>query len=111
MSVVAPPRMEPDLRARPAPPRPRQVRRRLGGISADDVRNLVGAAVTGVTVTMLLFRVAAFSGAIGFALVAFAIFVAAYATLVWLVEDGPAVPDKVMTALFYSAAAVTFSAL
>jgi len=76
------------------------------------VRNLIGAAVTSVTVTLLLFgRVAPFSGAIGFAFIAFAVFIAAYATLVWLVEDGPAVPDKVMTALFYSAAFVTFGAL
>src|SRR4029077_2175051 len=68
--------------------------------------------ITAVTVTLLLFgRVAPFSGAIGFALVAFTIFLAAYATLVWLGEDGPAVPGKVMTALFYSAATITFGVL
>jgi phosphate transport system permease protein len=112
MSVVAPPRDNSEVRAPNEPPRRRQVRRRLGGIAADDVRNLIGAAVTGVTVTMLLFgRMAPFSGAIGFAVIAYAIFLGAYATLVWLVEDGPAVPDKVMTALFYSAALVTFFAL
>jgi phosphate transport system permease protein len=96
---------------RPPPPRP-QVRRRLGGISADDVRNLLGAAVTGLTVAILLFgQVAPFSGAIGFVLVAFVIFLGAYATLVWISEDGPAVPDKLMTALFWSSAGLTFGAL
>jgi len=112
MSVTAPPRVDSDAGARPAPPRRRQLRRRPGGITADDVRNLAGAAITAVTVTLLLFgRIAPFSGAIGFAVVAFTIFLAAYATLVWLVEDGPAVPDKVMTALFYSAATITFGVL
>jgi phosphate transport system permease protein len=113
MSAVSPPDIEIDLRdhAEPNPPPPQKVRR-IGGIPADDVRNLIGAAITSLTVTMLLFgQVAPFSGAIGFSVVAFAVFIAAYATLVYLVEDGPAVPDKVMTALFYSAAFITFSAL
>jgi phosphate transport system permease protein len=111
MSAVAPPDIEIDLRDHVEPKRPQKVRR-IGGTSADDVRNLIGAAITSLTVTSLLFgQVAPFSGAIGFSVVAFAVFIAAYATLVFLVEDGPAVPDKVMSALFYSAAFITFSAL
>jgi phosphate transport system permease protein len=112
MSVVAPARPEVDLEHPPEARRRPQVRRRLGGISTDDVRNLLGAGVTALTVTALLFgRVAPFSGLIGFVIVSYLVFLAAYATLVWLVEDGPAVPDKVMTALFYSSAAITFGAL
>jgi phosphate transport system permease protein len=112
MSVVSPPRVNTDFKNRPGRPRPLQVRRRLGGTSVEDVRNLAGAAVTAVTVTMLIFgRITPLSGAIGFAVVAYVVFLTSYATLVWLVEDGPAVPDKVITALFYSAAAITFGAL
>jgi phosphate transport system permease protein len=89
-----------------------QPRRRLGGMSLSDVLNLCGAAVSSACVTLLLFgRIAPFSGAFGFTVVAFITFLTTYAALVWLVEDGPAVPDRLMTALFWTAALVTFGTL
>jgi len=52
MSVVTPPAMDVDVSDRSAATRPLQVRRRVGGVSTDDVRNLLGAAVTSLTVTL-----------------------------------------------------------
>jgi phosphate transport system permease protein len=54
-------------------------------------------------VTFLLFgQLASFSGPIGFVMVAFVVFLATYAVLVSLSDDGPTVRDKLVTALLYS---------
>jgi phosphate transport system permease protein len=61
---------------------------------------------------MLLFgRLAPFSGPLGFLIVAYLVFLASYAVLVSLVDDGPAVTDKVITVVLYTAATVVFAAL
>jgi phosphate transport system permease protein len=89
-----------------------QERRRLGGVTGTDRLNLIGAAASGLCVALLLFgRLAPFSGLIGFVLVSYVVFVATYALLVSLVEEGPIVGDKVITVLMYTAAVVVFGAL
>jgi phosphate transport system permease protein len=86
--------------------------RRLGGISRADALNVVGAGAAGLSVAMLLFgRLAAFSGLLGFLVVAYLVFLLAYGVLVSLSDDGPAVRDRVMTVLLYTAAILMFGAL
>ena len=86
--------------------------RRLGGASRTDRLNVLGAAGCGLCVALLLFgRLAPFSGLLGFMVVAYLVFVAAYAQLVSLVDDGPSVRDKVMTVLLYTAATLVFTSL
>jgi phosphate transport system permease protein len=87
-------------------------RRRLGGVSRESVLNVVGAAVSGVSIALLLFgRLAPFSGVLGFVVVAYIAFLATFALLVSLVDDLPAVRDKLMTVLLYTAAIVMFGSL
>jgi len=77
-------------------------------VSRQDGLNLAGAATSAISVSLLLFgRVTPLSGRLGFVVVAYAVFLAAYALLVWLDDDAPAVVDKVMTAVLCSAAALT----
>jgi phosphate transport system permease protein len=76
------------------------------------VLNVVAAAFTGMASTILLFGwFADFSGLIAFVLVGYVLFLAAYAALVSLSEDGPALRDKIMTVILYSAALLVFVAL
>jgi phosphate transport system permease protein len=103
-ATVLPPR--PD--ARSAPPQ----RRAIGRVSRQDVFVLVGAAGSAVCTAMLLFgRLTAMSGKLGFVAVFFVLFLGVYALLVSLTENGPAVVDKVMTALLTSAASLAGVAL
>jgi phosphate transport system permease protein len=86
--------------------------RLVGGVTRDGVFNLVGALSTGLCVAMLLFgRLAAFSGLIGFMVVAYVIFIVTYGVLVSLHDDRPAVVNAVMTVIMYSAALLGFMAL
>jgi phosphate transport system permease protein len=56
-------------------------------------------------VTILLFgRVAAFSGFIGFVVMAYLCFLATYAVLLSVNNDGPAIRDKLVTVVLYSIA-------
>lgn len=89
-----------------------QRRRQLGGISRNDVLNGMGAAATGLCSAMLLFgRLAPFSGVLGFVLMAYLIFLVAYALLTSLTDDVPAVRNKVMTVLMWTAATAAFGGL
>ena len=90
---------------------PPQRRRKLRGLKPGSLFNLVGAAVAGVCVALLLERLTALSGPLGFVLIAYAAFVATYGVLVSLSEDGPAVRDAVMTVLMATCAVVAFGAL
>jgi phosphate transport system permease protein len=100
-------RHAPDTPSRPGPPR-----RRVHGVSRDMVFDLVGAAVAGISVSMLLFgRLAALSGPIGFFLVAYGVFLVVYGVLVSLRDDARAVRDAVMTVVLASAACLAFVAL
>lgn len=81
--------------------------RQVGAVSRNDRLSIVGAAASGLCVALLLFgRVTPLNGRLGFVVVAYAVFVATYALLVWLDDDGPAVVDKVMTVVLYTAAAL-----
>ncbi|MEU4088502.1 phosphate ABC transporter permease PstA [Streptomyces aureus] len=97
-----------DAVVRSAPPRPR----RIGGVTRTGVLSLCGAAASGICVTVLLFgQLAPFSGALGFTVTAYLVFLAVYAVLTGLDEDGQAVRDKVMTVVLWTAATLLFSGL
>jgi phosphate transport system permease protein len=87
-------------------------RRRRPRLGRDTIFDLLGAAAAGVSASFLLFgRLAAFSGSLGFFLVAYLVFLIVYALLVSLREDAVAIWDAVMTVVLTSAAIVAFGAL
>jgi phosphate transport system permease protein len=61
--------------------------------------------------TLLFGRLAPFTGLLGFVLVAYVLFLAAYAVLASFVDDAPSVRDKVMTVLMWTATVVALLAL
>jgi phosphate transport system permease protein len=86
--------------------------RDVRGISRENVFNLLGALVSSLATTFLLFgRLAPINGAFGFVVVAFVLFVAIYGVLVGIDSPMPAVVDRVMTVLLASAAVAAFLAL
>ncbi len=88
------------------------VRRQVRGASRNDRLNVAGAAISAICVSLLLFgQLTPLAGRFGFVVVTWALFVTVYALLVWLDDEGPAVVDKVMTVVLYSAAAVTICGL
>jgi phosphate transport system permease protein len=87
-------------------------RRRTGGRSRENTFDLLGAAGTGLCVSILLFgQLATLSGPIGFVIVGYLVFVAVYGVLVALREDGPAVRDALMTVVLTTAMCIAFGAL
>ncbi len=95
MAVVAPPN-----------------RRRIRGVSRDALQDLLGAAAAGVCCAYLLFgRFAGFSGPIGFAIVAYVVFLIVWATLVSFRADRIAVVNAVFTGLISTAALITVTGL
>jgi phosphate transport system permease protein len=100
------------LPRRPGPDTPPPRRRALGRVSRRDVLVMTGSALSALCTTLLLFgRLTQLSGKLGFVIVLFVVFLATYALLVSLSDNGPAVVDKVMTALLTSAAALAGAAL
>lgn len=88
------------------------VPRRIGGPTRTGVLSLCGAAASGLCVALLLFgELAPLSGALGFVVVAYLVFLGVYAVLTGMDEDGPAIRDRVMTVVLWSAATVMFFAL
>ncbi|MFJ8789820.1 phosphate ABC transporter permease PstA [Streptomyces sp. NPDC102462] len=86
--------------------------RRIGGLSRSGVLAPTGAALSALCVTVLLFgQLAPFSGTLGFAVTAYLLFLALYAVLTGLEEDGQTVRDRVMTVVLWTAAGLLFSAL
>ncbi|MCX4763651.1 phosphate ABC transporter permease PstA [Streptomyces sp. NBC_01275] len=86
--------------------------RRIGGPTRSGVLALWGAAASGLCVAVLLFgQIAPFSGGLGFVVTAYLAFLAAYAVLTGLEEDGQAVRDRVMTVVLWTAAGLLFGAL
>jgi phosphate transport system permease protein len=80
--------------------------------SSGGTLNAIGAGISALCVTLLLFgRVAPFSGLIGFVVVFYLTFVAIYAALVSLGDDSLAVRDRLATVMFCSATAVMMVAL
>lgn len=87
-------------------------RRALGGVTRGEVLNILGAGATGFCTALLLFgRLAPLSGPLGFVVVGYLVSLGAYALLAWLEDDGPAVRDRLMTVVLWSAAALLFSGL
>ena len=79
----------------PAQPRP------IGGLSRADLLMMVGAAVSSLCITMLLFgRLTPLKGKFGFVLVAFVLYLVVYAVLSSLTERNTAVVDKVMSDIY-----------
>lgn len=96
----------------PEPALPPDRPRRIGGVSRSGVLSLCGAAASGFCVSVLLFgQLAPFSGGLGFTVTTYVAFLAIYAVLTGLEEDGQAVRDRVMTVVLWTAATLLFSAL
>ncbi|MEU1159506.1 phosphate ABC transporter permease PstA [Streptomyces sp. NPDC005921] len=88
------------------------VPRRIGGFTRSGVLSLLGAAASGLCVTVLLFgELAPFSGALGFFITAYLSFLGIYAVLTGLEEDAQAVRDRVMTVVLWTAGGLMFCAL
>ncbi len=86
--------------------------RTLSGFSRDDLLNVLGAALSAIALTVLLFGgLAPFEGALGFVVVAFVTFLVVYGFIVSLTERRPVVVDKVVAALFAASALSAFGAL
>lgn len=84
----------------------------MSGATADDTFNLTGALGAALAVATLLFGwFTPMTGAVGWAIVTYLLFVAIYAMLVALRATGQEVTDRVMTALLYSAASILIAAL
>ncbi len=91
-----------------APQQPRTT----GRMSVNDVMLMIGAGVSTLSTTLLLFgRFTPLSGRLGFVVVTFLVFLATYAVLASLTETRPVVIDKVMNVLLTSATVVAVSAL
>ncbi|MFI1768667.1 phosphate ABC transporter permease PstA [Streptomyces sp. NPDC020800] len=88
------------------------VPRRIGGPTRSGVLSLAGAAASGLCTAVLLFgELAPFSGALGFTVTAYLVFLLVHAVLTGLEEDGQAVRDRVMTVVLWTAATLLFTAL
>ncbi|MEL4320229.1 phosphate ABC transporter permease PstA [Leifsonia sp. YIM 134122] len=87
-------------------------RRRIRESTLDDRFNLWGAAVAAIAMAALLFGwFTPLTGQVGWAVVAFVLFIVFYALLVSLRSSGQAVADRVVTTLLYSAGVLLFGAL
>jgi phosphate transport system permease protein len=97
---------------RPAPTELRPDPRPIATVSARDVLTLVGAAVSALATTLLLFgRLTPLSGKLGFVTVYLLVFIAVYAAIVSITDNRPAVVDRVMSVLLTSSAGLAFFAL
>jgi len=96
---------------RSAAPRSTPRKRARSTFIAVNAFDLVGAAVAGFSITILISRLTALSGLIGLFFLAMGLFLVTYTVLVSLREDGVAVRDAVMTVFLACAALVAFGAL
>ncbi|WP_235508356.1 phosphate ABC transporter permease PstA [Agromyces sp. Soil535] len=96
----------PDSTAAPEP------RRSIGRLRLSDVIRLFGALAAAVALTWWIFtQLLPLEGPLGFIVVAYGLFLVFFATLVSLDDSGPAVRDRVMSALVHSIAALMLLAL
>lgn len=87
-------------------------RRNLATLRATDVYALLGASAASLSITWLMFdRMLPFNGALGFFVIAYALFLGLYALLVSFDEDGPAVRDRVAAAIIQSLGLVMLAVL
>ncbi|HSL74722.1 MAG TPA: phosphate ABC transporter permease PstA [Ilumatobacteraceae bacterium] len=107
-----PPTPTTTLPPRPGPGSPVPVRRPIGKVSRNDLLTLFGAVLSSVSITLLLFgQFTPLSGRLGFVVVSFGIFLAIYGLLVSVVDNRPAVVDRVMASLLTAAAVLAGGAL
>jgi phosphate transport system permease protein len=100
------------LPVRPGPGAPSPAKRPIGKVSRNDVLTLVGALFSSLSITLLLFgRLTPLSGRIGFTLVWFVMFLIIYALLVSIVDNRPAVVDRVMASLLTASSMIAGVAL
>ncbi|MFJ3721182.1 phosphate ABC transporter permease PstA [Streptomyces sp. NPDC090045] len=94
------------------PGAPAEQRRNTSTVHARDVFALVGAAAAALGLTSLLFgRVLPFDGPLGFTVVLYLAFMALYAVLVSLDENGSAVRARLAQAFVHGIAALLLAAL
>ena len=87
-------------------------RRQVRGATLDERFNLLGALTAAIALSTLLFGwFTPMTGAVGWAVVTFIVFIGLYALLVALRSDRQAVSDRIMTVLLYSAGAILLAAL
>ncbi|MFJ5640296.1 phosphate ABC transporter permease PstA [Streptomyces sp. NPDC093223] len=87
-------------------------RRNLSTLRATDVYAMLGAAAAALAITWVMFdRLLPFNGALGFVVIAYALFLGLYALLVSFDEDGPAVRDRVAAAVVQSLGVVMIAVL
>ncbi|MGW0579572.1 phosphate ABC transporter permease PstA [Streptomyces sp. NPDC002920] len=78
-------------------------RRNLSTLRGSDVYAMLGALAASLAVTWVMFdRLLPFNGALGFVVIAYALFLGLYALLVSFDEDGPAVRDRLAAVVVQS---------
>ncbi len=96
----------------PPTSRRREVRRNGRSYRRSDVLAIVGAGAAGLSTSTLLFTtLAPFSGPVAFVIITFLLFIAFYAVLVSIDEDGPTVRDRVAMVVMHGLAFILLSAL
>jgi phosphate transport system permease protein len=89
-----------------------QPRRVTSAVTGRDVTDLVGAAVTALSLAVLLFgRLAPLSGGLGFVVTTYVLFIASYAMLASIGRPGTVTIDKIATVLLWSLALLLLAAL
>lgn len=106
---VAPPRTT--LPRRDLPPEAEDPGRLVLGFSRDDVLTVVGSALSGLAVGLLMTVVLGLIPLAWLLVVAFVWFIAIYTTLVFLRDRGPAVKDRFWTVMLWSAGVVVVGSL
>ncbi|MFC4032790.1 phosphate ABC transporter permease PstA [Streptomyces polygonati] len=97
---------------RPAPRDTPEQRRSTLSLRRTDMFAVLGAAAASLSLTWLFFaRIAPFTGGLGFVVCAYLLFLALYALLVSFDEDGPAVRDRIASAVVHSLAVLLLVAL
>lgn len=87
-------------------------KRPIAKLRLSDVLQLVGALIAAVSITAIVFNfLAPFDGIVGFVLIAYAVFLALYALVVWQDEDKTAVVDRLVAVVVTSLAIVLVGAL
>lgn len=91
---------------------PPAAKRPIAKVRLSDVLQLVGSLIAAVSITAIIFNfLAPFDGIVGFILIAYPIFLALYALVVWQDEDGTAVVDRLVAAVVTTLAMVLVGAL
>ncbi len=95
------------LPVRPSPGTPPPAQRPIGKIPRNELLMMFGAMLSSLSITLLVFgRLAALSGRFGFVVVWFVMFLVIYGLLISMVDNRPAVVDRVMATLLTAATAI-----